>query len=757
MTDSSKLEEKVQPKIKLKKISAPLSGMTCASCVARVEKSIGKIEGVKNVAVNLANEKATFEVDENLSLLSSIEKAVEEAGYKIDFSELRKNQNESDSKNHPSPIDIYYSELKKDFVIALIFTVPIFLISMGMMWEKFQLFLNLPLESVNKILFLLTVPVVFISGKRFFQIFFNNLRHKSADMNSLVAIGTGSAFIYSTIITLFPELLHINSSSSHTYFETAAVIITLILMGRLLESRAKSKTNLAIKKLIELKPKTVLIKVNGKEEEIPLSELSIADMVIIKPGSKIPADGRLLRGSSVVDESMITGESLPVEKNVDSKVIGGTINKNGSFEFEVTATGDNSVLGQIIKMVEEAQSSKAPIQKLADKIASIFVPAIILIAIITFIGWFFFSSAGFSNALLNFVAVLIIACPCALGLATPTAIIVGTGKGAQNGILIRNAESLELAHKIDTIIFDKTGTITTGKLKVTSVLSQSIDEKELLGITSALEQNSEHPIARAIVDYAISHGVQNYKANEFESLTGFGIKGEINEMNVLIGNQNLMKQNFISLKNFESELIEESIAGKSIVFVSVNKELKGLIILEDELKNNSAEVIANIKSIKLKTILLTGDNKQVAKETSVKAGFDDYKAEVFPEDKMSVVSEYQRNGEVVAMVGDGINDAPALVKSDVGIAIGTGTDVAIESGDIILMSGDLQGIPKAIKLSRMTLATIKQNLFWAFIYNIIGVPLAALGMLNPMIAALAMSFSSVSVVTNSLRLKTKKI
>lgn len=757
MTDSSKLEEKVQPKIKLKKISAPLSGMTCASCVARVEKSIGKIEGVKNVAVNLANEKATFEVDENLSLLSSIEKAVEEAGYKIDFSELRKNQNESDSKNHPSPIDIFYSELKKDFVIALIFTVPIFLISMGMMWEKFQLFLNLPLESVNKILFLLTVPVVFISGKRFFQIFFNNLRHKSADMNSLVAIGTGSAFIYSTIITLFPELLHINSSSSHTYFETAAVIITLILMGRLLESRAKSKTNLAIKKLIELKPKTVLIKVNGKEEEIPLSELSIADIVIIKPGSKIPADGRLLRGSSVVDESMITGESLPVEKNVDSKVIGGTINKNGSFEFEVTATGDNSVLGQIIKMVEEAQSSKAPIQKLADKIASIFVPAIILIAIITFIGWFFFSSAGFSNALLNFVAVLIIACPCALGLATPTAIIVGTGKGAQNGILIRNAESLELAHKIDTIIFDKTGTITTGKLKVTSVLSQSIDEKELLGITSALEQNSEHPIARAIVDYAISHGVQNYKANEFESLTGFGIKGEINEMNVLIGNQNLMKQNFISLKNFESELIEESIAGKSIVFVSVNKELKGLIILEDELKNNSAEVIANIKSIKLKTILLTGDNEQIAKEISVKAGFDDYKAEVFPEDKMSVVSEYQKNGEVVAMVGDGINDAPALVKSDVGIAIGTGTDVAIESGDIILMSGDLQGIPKAIKLSRMTLATIKQNLFWAFIYNIIGVPLAALGMLNPMIAALAMSFSSVSVVSNSLRLKTKKI
>jgi len=615
----------------------------------------------------------------------------------------------------------------------------------------------LSLETTNKILFLLAIPVVFISGKRFFQIFFNNLKHKTADMNSLVAIGTGSAFIYSTIITLFPELLNINSSSSHTYFETAAVIITLILMGRLLESRAKSKTNLAIKKLIELKPKTVLIKVNGKEEEIPLSELSIGDIVIIKPGSKIPADGRILAGYSAIDESMITGESIPVEKNIDSTVIGGTINKNGFFEFEVTATGDNSVLGQIIKMVEQAQGSNAPIQKLADKIASIFVPAIILIAIITFIGWFFFSATGFSNSLLNFVAVLIIACPCALGLATPTAIIVGTGKGAQNGILIRNAESLELAHKIDTIIFDKTGTITTGKLKVTSVHSQSIDEKVLLGITSTLEQNSEHPIARAIVDYAMSHGVQIYKANEFESLTGIGIKGKVNKMDILIGNKSLMDQYSINTKNFESELIEEPDAGKSIVFVSINKELKGLIILEDEIRNNSAEVIANLKSMELKTILLTGDNKQVAKDISVKAGFDDYNAEVFPEDKMSVVSDYQKNGEVVAMVGDGINDAPALVKSDVGIAIGTGTDVAIESGDIILMSGDLQGIPKAIKLSRITLTTIKQNLFWAFIYNIIGVPLAALGMLNPMIAALAMSFSSVSVVTNSLRLKTKKI
>ena len=410
-------------------------------------------------------------------------------------------------KNQVDSSNDFIKELKKDFIVAVIFTIPIFLISMGMMWEKLHSLINLSPDIVNKILFLLTIPVVFISGKRFYKIFISNLKHKTADMNSLVAIGTGSAFIYSTILTLFPEVLKNNSVSSHTYFETAAVIITLILMGRLLESRAKTKTSTAIKKLVELKPQTVLIKDDDAEKEIPLDKLLIGDIVIIKPGSKIPADGKIVRGISTIDESMITGESMPVEKSIGSKVIGGTINKNGSFEFKVTAIGDNSILGQIIKMVEEAQGSKAPIQKLADKIASIFVPSIILISIITFLGWFFFGSAGFSNALLNFVAVLIIACPCALGLATPTAIIVGTGKGAQSGILIRNAESLELAHKIDTIIFDKTGTITTGNIKVTSVYTHSIDEKEILSLACSLEQNSEHPIAQAILNYGKSIGI----------------------------------------------------------------------------------------------------------------------------------------------------------------------------------------------------------------------------------------------------------
>ena len=751
------MNENIYPKIKLQKISAPVSGMTCASCVARVEKSIGKIDGVEQVAVNLATEKATFEIDESRASLFQIGKAVEDAGYKIDFSAYERDKSKTVTKNQSETANEYYKELKKEFFIAAILTVPIFIISMGMMWENFHSVFAFSNDVINKILFILTIPVVFISGKRFYKIFINNIKHRTADMNSLVAIGTGSAFIYSTIITLFPEIFHNSSISSHTYFETTAVIITLILMGRLLESKAKSKTSLAIRKLIELKPQTVIIKRDSDEHEIPLDELSVGDVVIIKPGTKIPADGKIIKGFSTVDESMITGESMPVEKNIDSKVIGGTINQTGSFEFEVSAIGDNSILGQIIKLVEEAQGTKAPIQKLADKIAAVFVPVIILIAAITFFGWIFFSSAGFSIALLNFVAVLIIACPCALGLATPTAIIVGTGKGAQNGILIRNAESLELAHKIDTIVFDKTGTITTGKLKVTSVYTNLIDEKELLTFTGSLEQNSEHPIARAIVSYGKDKGIQYENINLFESLTGFGLKGLVRGKEILIGNKSLMENYSININMFASLINEISEIGKTLVFVAIDNELKGLLILEDEMKNNSAEVISKLKKMNLKTVLLTGDNYQAAKVISQKAGFDDYKAEVLPEHKLKIISDFQNNGKIVAMVGDGINDAPALVQSNVGIAMGTGTDVAIESGDIVLMSGDLNGVPNAIKLSRLTLATIKQNLFWAFVYNIVGVPLAALGLLNPMIAALAMSFSSVSVITNSLRLKRKKI
>ena len=740
-----------------KLISAPVEGMTCASCVARVEKSINKIEGIKNVSVNLATEKASFEINTGLTSLKEVEKAVEDAGYKIDFSSTNKKIQTSLSEIASDKRTEYDKELKNDFLFAIILSIPILLLNMGMMWEGFHNLVPLSSEVINRILLILTTPVVFISGKRFYKIFWKNLLHFTADMNSLVAIGTGSAFILSTLITLFPEIFSDKGITSHVYFDSTAVIITLILMGRWLESQAKSKMGLAIKKLLELKPQIVTVRRNEIESEIRLDELLIGDIAIVKPGGKIPADGIIKNGFSAIDESMITGESIPVEKLVCSKVIGGTINKTGSFQFEVTAIGDNSILGQIIKMVEAAQGSKAPIQRLADKIAAVFVPIIILIAIISFLGWLLLSSVGFNAALINFVAVLIIACPCALGLATPTAIIVVTGKGAQNGILIKNAESLELAHKIDTIIFDKTGTITTGKPKVSSVFTNGITEEELLRIAGSLEQRSEHPLAQAIVNYARNNGIKFNKPERFESLTGAGLKGQVNGNEVLMGNISLMEANSISIKDFEKTIENLSKNSNTIISVSINGKLKGLITLEDELKNDAADVINKLKSMKLKTIMLTGDNKQIAEDISKKVGFDNFNAEVLPEDKIKIVSDFQKSGRIVAMVGDGINDAPALAQSNIGIAMGTGTDVAIESADIVLMSGNLNGVVKSLKLSRLTLKTIKQNLFWAFIYNIIGVPLAAFGMLNPMVAALAMSFSSVSVVSNSLRLKGKKL
>lgn len=740
---------------KLNVVSLPVEGMTCASCVARVEKTLSKIDGITNVSVNLATKKATFEFDEQTVSQDDITNAIEDAGYKIDFSSLHK---KGKSAQQLMPIESDYDkELRTDFIIALILTIPIFLLSMGMMWDLTQSYLPFSHDINNKILFLLTIPVIFISGRRFYKIFWKNLLHFTADMNSLVAIGTGSAFINSTAIVLFPEIFSEHLVIHHVYFETAAVIITLILMGRWLESKAKSKTNLAIKKLIELKPRKVVVLKDRVEKEISIEDLSVGDVVIIKPGGKIPADGKIMSGYSVVDESMITGESLPIEKSEDSKVIGGTINKTGTFEYKVTAIGDNSVLGQIIKMVEEAQGSKAPIQKLADKIAAVFVPVIILTAIITFIGWLMFSSEGFNTALMNFVAVLIIACPCALGLATPTAIIVGTGKGAQKGILIKNAESLELAHKIDTIIFDKTGTITTGKPIVSSIHTNDLDENEILRLAGSLEQRSEHPIASAIVRFATSKGITFDNVKTFTSLTGFGLIGKIDGKEVIIGNKSLMESYSLSTQKLSS-LIDDSVNHNKIqVFIAVNKRVEGLIFLEDELKSNASEVVNKLKQMKLKTVLLSGDNDSASKNISEKVGFDSYKAELLPDDKLNVINDFQNEGKIVAMVGDGINDAPALTKSDIGIAIGTGTDVAIESGDIVLMSGDLSGVVNSIKLSRFTLKTIKQNLFWAFIYNIIGIPLAAFGLLNPMVAALAMSFSSVSVVSNSLRLKNKKL
>jgi len=728
----------------------PVEGMTCASCVARVEKALNKIDGIDNVAVNFANEKVSFEIDEKVGL-DKAKQAIEKYGYKLN-TEVKKSE-KLDGKDEELK-DEFYDKLLKDFLFSVILTLPIFLISMSRDFAWFTSVWPLDVASTNKILLILTTPIIFISGKRFYKIFWTNLKHFSFEMNSLVAIGTGAAYSYSVVATLFPNLIRIGNNVQHVYFETAAVIIVLITMGKLLEARAKNKTGGAIKKLLELKPKEATVLIDGEEKRIILELLTIGSIVIIKPGEKIPADGIVITGASVVDESMLTGESIPVEKNIGSQVIGGTINKNGTFNYEITALGDNSVLGQIIKLVEEAQSSKAPIQQLADKVSSIFVPTVILISIVTFTAWMFYAeSNNLSIALINFVAVLIIACPCALGLATPTAIMVGTGLGAEKGILIKNGESLEVAYKIDTIIFDKTGTITEGTPSVTDIIPINISEEELISLSASLEKKSEHPIAAAIIEHGENLGLIFNEIDSFQSHPGLGITAMINNDTVVLGNKKLMSQFSVNLSEVLVKYEELSSQGKTVIFCAVNGELAGILAIEDPIKSNSKEAVAKIKKLGLNVFMLTGDNEKTANAIAKRVGIENVFAGVLPNQKAEKVKELQNLGRTVAMVGDGINDSPALVTADLGIAIGTGTDIAIESSDITLINGNLNGVVEAIKLSKKTIQTIKQNLFWAFIYNIIGIPLAALGFLNPMIGALAMSLSSVSVISNSLRLK----
>ena len=737
------------------KYNFPVKGMTCASCVARVEKVLTKIEGIENVKVNYATEKVSFDVvDKNIDIKEAAGK-LETYGYSMLVEEKNNITNNKVLDKQEDVISEEYEDLKKDFLFALLISVPVFIISMIS-----NIYSDWPLSAdyTNKMLLILSTPVLFISGKRFFKIFWTNLKHFSFEMNSLVAIGTGSAYAYSTVATLFPKLVSTNQTVPHVYFDTAVVIITLILMGKVLEAGAKKKTNTAIKKLMELKPSEATIIINGKETKVPLDELTEGQAVIVKPGEKIPADGIIINGYSTVDESMITGESLPIEKKENSKVIGGTINKNGSFVFKITSLGDNSVLGQIIKMVEEAQGSKAPIQKLADKIASVFVPAVIGIASLTFAGWMIFGSEhSFVVALISFVAVLIIACPCALGLATPTAIMVGTGLGASKGILIKNGESLEIAHKLTTIVLDKTGTITEGKPTVTNYVLNEISEDEFLSLVSSIEKRSHHPIAEAIVNFAKSKNITSVEISSFNNINGLGVIAVVNGKTVLAGNEKLMNKYSIKVDKFNDDFKRFTGEGKSVVFCAIDNKFKGLLAIEDPIKPTTKDAIKKFSNLGLKVVMLTGDNKRTAKAIAERIGIQNYYAGVLPGEKADKIKELQDQGDIVAMVGDGINDAPALVTANLGIAIGTGTDVAIESSDITLIKGDLLSVLSAIKLSKRTIKTIKQNLFWAFIYNIVGIPLAAFGMLNPMIGALAMSFSSVSVISNSLRLKRYKL
>lgn len=745
---------------KIKTYTLPVEGMTCASCVNRVEKSLNKIEGVNDVSVNLASEEVSFSINQEKVSLADLSREIEHAGYKLFLPEpLEEVSNVSNESKAPvTHQELNKKKIKKEFLIALIFSIPVMVISMFSMTAWFANWSLLTLEQVNRLLFILATPVMFYSGRRFFRIAFKLAKKLTSDMNTLVAIGTGTAYIYSTIAVLFPELLSIQNAIDHIYFDTATTIITLILLGRLLEADAKAKTSFAIRKLMGLQPKTARVIKDDSEADLPITQIKKGDVIVVRPGENIPVDGIVVSGSTFIDEAMITGESIPVQKEPGSKVIGGTINKNGSIRFRATAVGNETVISQIIRMIEKAQASKAPIQDIVDKVASVFVPLVIAAAILTFMYWYFIGGISFTPAMINFIAVLVIACPCALGLATPTAIMVGTGLGASNGILIKDVKSLQQAIKVNTIVFDKTGTVTEGTPQVVMVKPvNGIDEKTLISIAASAENLSEHPFAEAIVKYAKAHSINIAEPSAFDAVTGFGVKAVVQGKNVIIGNDKMMKENLISLSAAEKAVVNFSENAITPVYVSINNKLSGIIGITDKIKLSSIEAIRELKNKNIDVIMLTGDNENTAQAAATRAGITNVIANLLPQQKAEIIKQIQSKGKIVAMVGDGINDSPALAQADVGIAIGTGTDIAIESAHITLMSGELTGVVKAINLSHITIRTIKQNLFWAFIYNTIGIPVAAMGLLNPMYAAAAMALSSVSVVSNSLRLKRKNI
>lgn len=747
----------------IESLTLPVEGMTCASCVARVEKTLKKVDGVENANVNLATEAVALSFDPSRTSLDALAKAVQSAGYKLGVPQkpsegLSAQALESSEGHLESHQAKSYRQLKREFLFSMVLAIPILLINMLSMTEWFMSNIPLSMDDANKLLLILTTPVMIVSGKRFFKPAWQLAKHFAADMNTLIAMGTGAAFFYSAAIVLFPHWFPEGTNLYAVYFDSAAMIISLILLGRLLESRAKHKASDSIKMLMGLQPKTARIKKDSGDIEIPISDVIVGNVIIVRPGERIPVDGVILRGNSTVDESMVSGESIPVEKSVGDKVVGGTINKNGSFEFRAEAVGASTVIAHIAKLVEEAQGSKAPIQRLADKIASVFVPVVIAIALATFNIWYFVSDIGFAGALMNAIAVLVIACPCALGLATPTAIMVGTGKGASLGVLIKNAESLEKAHAIHTIVLDKTGTITSGKPSVTDIQGfNGTDEKTVVQMAASLEDKSEHPLGSAIVEYAKNQSIALAEVDSFHSMTGFGIAGSVNNQITAVGNEKMMKDLSIDVSEAATSVAVYSGEGKTPILVSVEGKLIGTIAVADTIHPTSKEVVDQLKQLDIEVVMLTGDNPRTANAIAQEAGIDLVFSEVLPQEKSVKIKGLQSAGKTVAMVGDGINDAPALAQADVGIAIGTGTDIAMETADITLMKPGIRGVIRAIRLSRQTMRTIKQNLFWAFIYNIIGIPLAALGLLNPMFAAGAMAFSSVSVVTNSLRLRSAKL
>lgn len=738
----------------------PLLGMHCASCVRVTERALKKVPGVTEAAVNLASEKATVTYDADQASPEDLSASIAKTGYTLSI----------DGKNDER------IKLAKEKELRDLRTKTIFSLVGGLLilWGSFPGLTNFAPEFLKSffVQFIIALPIQFWAGSMFYKAALPALKNRLANMDTLVALGTTVAFAYSAFVTFFPSLIEEIGMEAMPYFDVATIVIGLILLGRYFEARAKGQTSEAIKKLIGLQAKTARVIRDDKEIDLVIEQVVIGDVIRVRPGEKIPVDGEIIEGSSAIDESMVTGESIPVNKSVGDNVIGSTLNKSGSFLYKATKVGDQTVLAQIIKLVQEAQGSKAPIQRVADIISSYFVPIVVMLAIVTFVVWYIVGPApAFLYAMLNTVAVLIIACPCAMGLATPTAIMVGTGKGAEHGILIKDAESLEVAGKIKTVIFDKTGTLTKGEPEVTDVLSHNgFSDEQVVQIASSLEKGSEHPLASAILKYAEEKNIEAKKIDNFKAVAGHGITGEVGEKKLYLGNKRLMDKENIDIHVFGRDVAQLEGEGKTVILVAVSDKgrsssgrdtkVAGIIAVADTLKDSAKEGVELLKKMGIEVIMLTGDNRATAEAIAAQVGITRVFAEVLPDDKERQVRSVQHEGKLVAMVGDGINDAPALAASDVGIAMGSGTDVAIEAADITLINKDLRAVARAIKLSRSTMRTIKQNLFWAFAYNVILIPVA-MGMLypffgillSPIFASVAMATSSVSVVSNSLLLK----
>ncbi|UOE92745.1 heavy metal translocating P-type ATPase [Alkalihalobacillus sp. LMS39] len=723
--------------VPVQKAEFQIKGMTCAACSSRIEKVIGKVEGVESIQVNLPLERGAVTYYQGVVTKDTIFEKIEDIGFQAVAEQKRNETNEKKTDE--------LSAQRLKFFIALFFSIPLFITMIDHFVTSRMV---LPHWLMNGYLqWALATPVQFYAGWQFYRGAYHALKNKGANMDVLVAMGTSAAYFYSVWLVLQGEI--------YLFFETSAIIITLILLGKLLEARAKGKTSEAIRSLIQLQAKKATIIVDGTEQEVDIEAVKIGDILLVKPGEKVPVDGVIASGYSSIDESMVTGESIPVDRTVGDTVIGATINKHGSFTMEATRVGKDSTLAQIIKIVEEAQTSKAPIQRLVDKISGYFVPIAVSIAVLSFVLWYFFLGATFQEALINFTAVLVIACPCALGLATPTSIMVGTGRGASHGILFKGGEQLETAHKADTILFDKTGTLTKGKPELTNIVTTgTMNENQILTIAAALEKQSEHPLGQAIVKAA--EKLELPEVQQFEAVPGRGIKGIVNEKLVLIGTRRFLTENDLNISKIEPIATELEEQGKTAMFISVEQEVAGVMAVADQIKDTAKQAVTLLAEQGFELYLITGDNARTAKAIAAEVGITNVFAEVLPEEKASKVEQLKGEGKRVIMVGDGINDAPALALADVGIAIGTGTDVAIEAADITLMNEDLRSVAEAVRLSKLTIRNIKQNLFWAFLYNSIGLPIAAAGLLAPWIAGAAMAFSSVSVVSNALRLKRVK-